>query len=132
MQTIVIRTLAFSSFWLMCICLAAYGQTGDETEAKIEQLIKQMTLEEKIGMIHANSSFTSAGVPRLGIPELTMSDGPHGVRPEHGRDWTLDNKGGDSSTYLPVGITLASTWNAGLGYAFGTVLGSEAATEVKM
>ena len=96
------------------------------TEAKISDLLKQMTLEEKNGMIHGNSSFTSAGVARLGIPELTMSDGPHGVRPEHGRDWSLDNNGNDSSTYLPVGISLASTWNPQLGYAFGSVLGSEA------
>ncbi|WP_374165772.1 glycoside hydrolase family 3 C-terminal domain-containing protein [Arcticibacter sp. MXS-1] len=100
--------------------------TDPSVEAKVEDLIKKMTLEEKIGMIHANSSFTSAGVPRLGIPEMVTSDGPHGVRPEHGRDWTLDNKGNDSSTYLPVGITLASTWNPELGYAFGSVLGSEA------
>jgi len=104
----------------------AQQQTDPSTETKITNLLKQMTLEEKIGMIHGNSSFTSAGVSRLGIPELTMSDGPHGVRPEHGRDWTLDNKGNDSSTYLPVGITLASTWNPELGYAFGAVLGSEA------
>jgi len=46
-----------------------------------------MTVAEKINMIHASSSFTSGGVKRLGIPELVMSDGPHGVRPEHGRDW---------------------------------------------
>lgn len=95
-------------------------------EKKIDSLISQMTLKEKVGMIHANSSFTSAGVPRLGIPEWVMSDGPHGVRPEHGRGWTLLNNGKDSSTYLPTGITLASTWNKELGYKFGTVLGSEA------
>ncbi|MFD2162867.1 glycoside hydrolase family 3 C-terminal domain-containing protein [Paradesertivirga mongoliensis] len=104
----------------------AQQQTDPATESKIAGLLKQMTLDEKIAMIHGNSSFTSAGVSRLGIPELTMSDGPHGVRPEHGRDWSLDNKGNDSSTYLPVGITLASTWNPQLGYAFGSVLGSEA------
>ncbi|MBC8051990.1 MAG: glycoside hydrolase family 3 C-terminal domain-containing protein [Sphingobacteriaceae bacterium] len=104
----------------------AQQATDPAVEAKISNLMKQMTLEEKIGMIHGNSSFTSAGVSRLGIPELTTSDGPHGVRPEHGRDWSLDNKGNDSSTYLPVGITLASTWNPKLGYAFGAVLGSEA------
>lgn len=104
----------------------AQQQTDPATESKITGLLRQMTLEEKIAMIHGNSSFTSAGVSRLGIPELTMSDGPHGVRPEHGRDWSLDNKGNDSSTYLPVGITLASTWNPQLGYAFGSVLGSEA------
>ena len=101
------------------------------TEAKISDLLKQLALEEKIGMIHGNSSFTSAGVARLGIPELTMSDGPHGVRPEHGRDWSLDNNGNDSSTYLPVGISLASTWNPQLGYEFGSVQCSEAKLRVK-
>jgi beta-glucosidase len=106
--------------------VAAQQKTNSVTEAKITALIKKMTLEEKIGMIHGNSSFTSAGVKRLGIPELTMSDGPHGVRPEHGRGWKLLNLGNDSSTYLPTGITLASTWNPKLGYAFGAVLGSEA------
>lgn len=104
----------------------AQQQTDAAVETKISSLIQQMTLEEKIGMLHGNSSFTSAGVSRLGIPELTMSDGPHGVRPEHGRGWSLLNNGTDSSTYLPVGITLASTWNPELGYAFGAVLGSEA------
>jgi beta-glucosidase len=85
-----------------------------------------MTLEEKVNMIHANSSFTSAGVKRLGIPEMIMSDGPHGVRPEFGRDWELDNNLADSGTYLPTGVCLAATWNPDLGYAFGSVLGSEA------
>ncbi|WP_347158408.1 glycoside hydrolase family 3 C-terminal domain-containing protein [Pontibacter chitinilyticus] len=95
-------------------------------EAQIDSLLKLMTLEEKVGMLHASSSFTSGGVPRLGIPEMIMSDGPHGVRPEHGRDWALDNAGNDSSTYLPTGVALAATWNPELGYQFGAVLGSEA------
>lgn len=96
------------------------------TEAKINGLIKKMTLEEKIGMIHASSSFTSGGVKRLGIPEMTTSDGPHGVRVEHGRGWNVVNNVEDAGTYLPTGNTLAATWNPQLGYAFGTVLGSEA------
>ena len=95
-------------------------------EDKIDSLISLMTLEEKVNMIHGVSSFTSGGVERLGIPELTMSDGPHGVRPEHGRDWSPDNAGNDSATYLPTGIALASTWNTELGYKFGEVLGNEA------
>ena len=102
------------------------AQYTPATEAKINQLIKQMTLEEKISMIHASSSFTSGGVKRLGIPELTTSDGPHGVRVEHGRDWVMDKNVNDSGTYLPTGNTLAATWNPELGYAFGSVLGSEA------
>ncbi len=77
-------------------------------------------------MIHASSSFTSGGVGRLGIPELVMSDGPHGVRMEHGRDWTPDKTDKDMATYLPTGIYLASTWNKNLGYQYGSVLGSEA------
>lgn len=85
-----------------------------------------MTLEEKVGMIHGNSSFTSAGIERLGIPELVTSDGPHGVRVEHGRDWTVDTNVDDAATYLPTGNTLAATWNTDLGYQFGAVLGSEA------
>ncbi len=94
--------------------------------AKIDQLVKQLTLEEKVRMIHASSSFTSGGVPRLGIPELVTSDGPHGVRLEHGRDWVADTNVYDSATYLPTSICLAATWNPQLGYAFGAVLGSEA------
>ena len=124
------RRIIFTSF-MACLTLTiqnlyAQQQADAAIEAKINGLLKELTLEEKIGMIHGNSSFTSTGVARLGIPELTTSDGPHGVRPEHGRDWTMDNKGNDSSTYLPVGLTLASTWNPELGYAFGSVLGSEA------
>lgn len=97
-----------------------------KVEAKIDSLIKQMTIEEKITMLHASSSFTSGGVPRLGIPELVMSDGPHGVRKEHGRDWVSDNKGNDSATYLPTGMALAASWNVQLGYEAGKVLGEEA------
>lgn len=95
-------------------------------EEKIDSLIKLMTLEEKVGMIHASSSFTSGGVKRLSIPELTMSDGPHGVRVEHGRDWSPDADANDAATYLPTGVTLAATWNPTLGYQYGKVLGNEA------
>jgi beta-glucosidase len=100
-------------------------------ETQVDSLLRLMTLEEKVKMIHASSSFTSGGVKRLGIPELVMSDGPHGVRMEHGRDWNFDDTTEDSATYLPTGITLASTWNKKLGFEYGTVLGSEAANRNK-
>ncbi len=93
---------------------------------KIDSLINLMTLDEKISMIHASSSFTSGGVARLGIPELVMSDGPHGVRHEHGRGWFALEDADDKATCLPVGISLASTWNRELGYKYGEVLGNEA------
>lgn len=105
---------------------SAQGLVNTQTEAKITALISKMTVEEKVNMIHATSSFTSGGVKRLGIPELTMSDGPHGVRLEHGRGWTEVKGVNDAGTYLPTGNTLAATWNLQLGYAYGAVLGSEA------
>jgi beta-glucosidase len=95
-------------------------------EAEVEALLKKLTLEEKIHLIHANSAFAAGGVPRLGIPEIMTSDGPHGVRPEQGRDWKGVKNANDAGTYLPTNNTLAATWNPDLGYAYGTVLGSEA------
>ena len=49
-------------------------------DSKVNELLKKLTLEEKIKMIHANSAFAAGGVARLGIPEVMTSDGPHGVR----------------------------------------------------
>lgn len=95
-------------------------------ETQIDSVLQLLTLEEKVQMIHASSSFTSGGVERLGIPEIVMSDGPHGVRHEHGRDWGRDDITTDSVSYLPTGIALASTWNRDLGYEYGAVLGNEA------
>lgn len=117
-----IKFLFLGFFLIQC----TVDSLAEDHERRIDVLIKKMTLEEKIGMIHANSSFTSAGVPRLEIPEMVMSDGPHGVRPEHGRDWVLDDIVDDAGTYLPTGIGLAATWNRKLGYEYGKVLGSEA------
>ena len=100
-------------------------------DAKVEALLKQLTLEEKIKMIHANSAFASGGIARLGIPELMTSDGPHGVRPEQGRDWRGVKDAKDAGTYMPTNNTLAATWNPALGYAYGTVLGQEASARGK-
>lgn len=120
------------SIFFLCLLLITfeknYSQKSNENiDKRINELIKGMTIEEKVNMIHASSSFTSGGVKRLGIPELTMSDGPHGVRLEHGRGWNVIPNVYDSGTYLPTGVCLASTWNPLLGYSFGSVLGSEAA-----
>jgi len=123
------KFFSLSTFFCAALLIAGctkQNKNSDPIEAKIDSLLSQMTLEEKVGMIHGSSSFTSGGVKRLGIPEWTMSDGPHGVRKEHGRDYTPDGNGNDSASYLPTGVSLAATWNPELGYSFGKVLGSEA------
>jgi beta-glucosidase len=126
------KTSSLNPFFLLiflfqlCLMPGVEAQNDQTTEIRINDLIRKMTVEEKVSMIHANSAFTSGSVERLGIPGLTMSDGPHGVRPEQGKYWVQTEKVLDSGTYLPTGVCLAATWNPDLGYDFGSVLGSEA------
>jgi beta-glucosidase len=97
------------------------------TEEKIHTLISQMTLQEKVGLLHANSKFYVAGIKRLGIPEWALSDGPHGVRAEIDRhDWGYAGWTNDSATCFPPGSALAATWNPALANKQGLVLGEEA------
>ena len=96
-------------------------------EKRIEKLIKKMTLEEKVGLLHGNSKFYVAGVERLGIPEWSLSDGPHGVRAEINRhDWAYAGWTNDSASYFPTGTAFAAAWNPELAYRRGEVLGEEA------
>ena len=86
-----------------------------------------MTLEEKVGLLHGNSKFYVAGVERLGIPEWSLSDGPHGVRAEINRhDWAYAGWTNDSASYFPTGTAFAAAWNPELAYRRGEVLGEEA------
>lgn len=97
-----------------------------EYDAKIDSLVAQMTLEEKIGMLHGSTMFATAGVERLGIPELTMADGPLGVREEISLDsWVPAGWDNDFATYYPAGGGLAATWNTELSYVFGNSVGEE-------
>lgn len=98
-----------------------------QREEMIENLIGQLTLEEKIGMIHGDGLFRTKGVERLGIPPLTFSDGPMGVRNEFENDqWKPIGNTDDYVTYLPSNGALAATWNPTLAYETGKVLGREA------
>lgn len=93
----------------------------------IDSLISQMTLQEKIGMIHGNGFFTSAGVKRLGIPEFHYTDGPFGIREElHNDSWKPLGLTTDSATYMPTGSALAATWDTTLAKDYGVTLGQEA------
>lgn len=96
-------------------------------ELRVEDALSRMTLEEKVALCHAVGKFTSPGVPRLGIKEIWMSDGPHGVRHElsfntwNPAGWTID-----SVTVFPALTALAATWNPSLSRLYGEALGEEA------
>ncbi len=118
-------------------CVAAFGAASQETpvyldytapiEERVEDALSRMTLEEKVRVLHAQSKFSSAGVPRLGIPELWCADGPHGIRGEVFWD-NWDNAGwtNDSCTAFPALTCLAATWRPELAYEYGRAIGEEA------
>jgi beta-glucosidase len=92
------------------------------TAERIEQLISQLTLEEKIAMMSGADTWHTVAVPRLGIPALKMSDGPNGARGDAFR-------GGKTAAVFPVGIVLAQTWNTALIEQIGAAIAEEAKTK---
>ncbi|WP_050982213.1 glycoside hydrolase family 3 C-terminal domain-containing protein [Mucilaginibacter paludis] len=116
-------------FTLLAVGAANAQRIQDDSrqKEKIRSLISRMTLQEKVSLLHANSKFYVSGIKRLGIPELALSDGPHGVRAEVNRnDWAYSGWTTDSATCFPPGTALAATWNPALAYKQGLVLGEEA------
>lgn len=102
-------------------------ETDKKMENQIEKLLKKLTLDEKISMIHAAGLFKTGAVERLGIPSLKCSDGPMGVRQEfHNERWLPIGNHDDYVTYLPSNSALASSWNEEIAYRAGQVLGEEA------
>ena len=106
---------------------ALYMDVGQPLDARVEDLLSRMTLEEKIALVHADSKFTSAAIPRLGLPRRWLSDGPHGVREDVGPDtWKPAGRTDDFASFMPALIGLAATWNTDLATAYGKVIGEEA------
>jgi len=102
-------------------------QAAEWTEADIQKILDLMTLEEKVDLCHAQSMFSSAGVPRLGIPDLWMADGSHGVRAEISwASWDYSGWTSDSATAFPALTALAATFSPELARAYGEALGNEA------
>ena len=121
--------------WLLAMCAitASAQQTPvylDDTkpiEQRIDDAIARMTLQEKIRVIHAQSKFSSAGIPRLGFPDFWTDDGPHGVRPDVLWDeWRQAGQSNDSCVAFPALTCLAATWNPSLSMLYGKSLGEEA------
>ena len=113
---------------LACACNNTCPQDRlTKNDAKINAIIAQMTLEEKVNMLHSKTNMSSAGVERLGIADMNYADGPFGIREEGqpngfmSAGWKLD-----SATYFPTGSALAATWSEELAYKYGTGMGKEA------
>ena len=95
-------------------------------DKKINEIIAQMTLEEKVAMLHSKTIMSSEGVPRLGIQEIRYADGPFGIREEVGDGFRPKGWQTDSATYFPTGSALAATWSPEMAYKYGTGMGTEA------
>lgn len=104
-----------------------YLDTTKPIEERVEDVLSRLTLKEKVGMVHAQSKFSSAGVPRLGIPDFWMTDGPHGIRPEVLWDeWQQAGWTNDSCVAYPALTCLAATWNPEMSMLYGKSIGEEA------
>lgn len=128
------KIIVFSTAVMFSIvCLAQKKETpiyldpNAPVEERVEDALSRMTLEEKVGMTTAQSKFSSRGVPRLGIPEVWHTDGPHGIRPEVLWDeWDQAGWTNDSCTAFPALINLAATWDKELSHLYGVSIGEEA------
>ncbi len=118
------------------LCLASLGAKAQQgpvyldpnapLESRVQDALSRMTTHEKVRILHAQSKFTSAGVPRLGIRELHHSDGPHGVRAEvDWNSWNSANWNNDSIVAFPSLTCLAATWNREMSAIYGTAIGEE-------
>ena len=123
MQTKVIVVLTISTSFGSQLA----AQNDQDIESKIETILPKLTLEEKVALCHAQSKFSIPGVDRLGIPELWMSDGPHGVRGEiNWDDWGYAGWTNDSITAFPALTCLAATFNPKLSKDYGNAIAEEA------
>ena len=104
-----------------------YLDDNQPIEKRIDNALSLMTLDEKVALCHAQSKFSSPGVPRLGIPEIWWSDGPHGIREEvYWDEWTGANWTNDSCTAFPALTSLAVIFNPELSKSYGIAIGEEA------
>lgn len=126
MKKLLITTLTLLATQLSPLAHAI--QSGPlQSKEQIESVLQEMTIREKIAIIHAWSKFSSPGVPRLGIPGLWCTDGPHGIRAEVKWDeWDQAGWTSDSCTAFPALTCLAATWNPEMARQYGQAIGEEA------
>ena len=127
----IIKMLVAGAMSWGCACGQVEAQTLSsrlmQHEQQIDDIIKGMTLEEKIAMLHGKNMFSSAGIPRLGIADVEYADGPFGIREEmEPHSWNSLHLTTDSATFFPTGSALAATWSTDLAYAYGRAMSREA------
>ena len=106
---------------------ALYLDASKPIDARVDDLLGRLTLEEKVSLVHANGKFRAGGIERLGVPPLWTADGPHGVREEVQVDsWAPAGWTTDYATAMPTGIALAATWSPELAELYGRTVGEEA------
>ncbi len=123
------KTMALAAFLSAFCSVGAQPYTSKllQHEQQIDDIIKSMTLEEKIAMLHGKNMFSSAGIPRLGIADVEYADGPFGIREEmEPHSWNSLHLSTDSATFFPTGSALAATWSTEWAYAYGRAMSHEA------
>jgi beta-glucosidase len=111
---------------------AAWRNASLSPDVRAKDLLPRLTLDEKISLLHADGTFTSAGLPRFGIGKLWMSDGPQGVREEiQPSGWNAAGRTDDFTTAMPSDIGLAASFDVELAKTFGNVIGQEAVVRGK-
>ena len=122
----VLKIFGLALFTIACAGPKSPQDRLTVNDKKIDRIISQMTLEEKVQMLHSKTIMSSEGVPRLGIQDIKYADGPFGVREEVGDGFRPKGWQTDSATYFPTGSALAATWSPDMAYACGNGIGEEA------
>ncbi|MBD5205983.1 MAG: glycosyl hydrolase [Bacteroidales bacterium] len=116
-----------TALWAEIKDIPLYLNENAPLEERVEDALSRMTMAEKVGIIHAQSKFSSPGVQRLGIPGLWATDGPHGIRPDVLWDeWEQAGATNDSCVAFPALTCLAATWNPEMALLYGRSIGEEA------
>ena len=127
-----LRNIIMAWVLLCTLCLTAqnvptYLDGSKSVEQRVQDALSRMTVAEKIAIIHAQSKFSAPGVPRLGIPGIWCTDGPHGIRPDVLWDeWDQAGATNDSCVAFPALTCLAATWNPDMALLYGKSIGEEA------
>ena len=115
------------------VCLqaldAAFLMRREKYMQSTELLLKKLTLEEKCALLSGAETFKTRGMPEHGIPQIWLSDGPHGLRKQAGESDHLGLNPSVPATCFPTASAVANSWDAALGEEIGAALGEEAAAQ---